>query len=280
MSQTNTKKERGALSRELAKALTHLASRAPVFTVEEFAQVMGRPKNKTWRVLHFLLEGGWIERLSKGKYLIIPLEAGPEATWSEDAMVIACHLVELASIAYWSACHYWGWTEQVPRTVFVQTTQRKLRTTQVVLGVQYKFVHVRPRKFFGHLKRTADRGTFTITDREKTLIDALDHPEFCGGIRLIMEMLPAAEHINWDKVDRYMERMGSGAIYKRLGFLAERLGTRLALPDRDKRLAKWRSRLTGGYAPLDPEGPPGGRADSRWRVRVNVSGLENGLVTP
>jgi len=271
MSQIN--KKRGTLSSELARALTRLAVKAPVFTVEEFAQAMGRPKSKTWRVLHFLAEGGWIERLNKGKYLIIPLEAGPEATWSEDALVIACHLAEPASVAYWSACHYWGWTEQISHTVFVQTTQRKMRTARIVLGVQYKFVRVHPRKFFGHLRRSTERGTFTITDREKTLVDALDHPELCGGIRLVMEMLPAAEHIDWDKVEKYLEHMGSGAIYKRLGFLAERLGTRLLLPDREKRLARWRSRLTGGYAPLDPEGSPGGEIDGRWRVRVNVPRL-------
>ena len=56
MSQIN--KKRGTLSSELAKALTRLAVKAPVFTVDEFAQAMGRPKSKTWRILHFLAEGG------------------------------------------------------------------------------------------------------------------------------------------------------------------------------------------------------------------------------
>lgn len=274
MSKTNN--SRGTLSHELATALTRLAAKTPIFTVEEFAKAASRDKNKTWRVLHFLEEGGWIERLSKGRYLIVPLEAGPEAIWSEDALVIASHLAQPASIAYWSACHYWGWTEQVPRTVFVQTTQRKMQTTQVVLGVQYKFVRVHPRKFFGHITRTTERGEFTITDREKTLVDALDHPEFCGGIRLVMEMLPATESIDWDKLEEYLERMTSGAIYKRLGFLAERLGIRLALPEREKRLERWQSHLTGGYAPLDPGGPSGGRFDTQWRVRVNALGLESG----
>ena len=261
--------------------MSELAARGrDIFEISDFAKVLGIDRDRARKLLYRLRQSGWVAQITRGKYLIIPLEAGPEATWSEDALVIACHLAEPASIAYWSACHYWGWTEQVPRTVFVQTTQRKMRTTQIVLGVRYKFVRVHPRKFFGHLKRTVERGTIIITDREKTLIDALDHPELCGGIRMVMEMLPAAEHIDWDKVDGYLERMGSGAIYKRLGFLVELLGTRLSLPDRGKRLARWRSRLTGGYAPLDPQGPPGGRTDSCWRVRVNVPGLANGSATP
>ncbi len=39
-----------------------------------------------------LVDKGWLERLAKGKYLIVPLEAGPDRTWTEDAHVIAGHL--------------------------------------------------------------------------------------------------------------------------------------------------------------------------------------------
>ncbi len=272
MARTNA--PRRALSAELATALTRLAAHGPVFTVEEFAQAAGRSKSSSWRVLSFLLQGGWIERLRKGTYSIIPLEAGPEGTWSEDPFVIACHLAQPASIAYWSACHYWNWTEQVPRTVFVQTTQRKMHPLQVVAGVHYRFVHVQPRKFFGHAQRTTDRGGFTITDREKTLVDALDHPELCGGIHLVADMLSAAAgSLDWTKVDQYLVRLASGAVYKRLGFLIEQELPQVKIPGRAQRLKRWQARLTGGYAPLAPGEPPKGRFNSRWRVRVNVPGL-------
>jgi len=207
----------------------------------------------------------------------VPLEARPEATWSEDALVIASHLAEPASVAYWSASHYWNWTEQVPRTVFVQTTQRKTQTTRVLLGVQYRLVLVRPYKFFGHIQRTTDRGGFIVTDREKTLVDALDHPELCGGIRLVAEMLPtAAASLDWNKAEEYLARMGSGAPYKRLGFLVEQLAHRLKVPNRGNKLKRWQAHLTGGYAPLDPAGPLGGKFNGRWRVRVNAPGFDIG----
>lgn len=266
-----TNKTRQALSAELATALTLLASRGPVFTVEEFAQAAGRTKSGSWRVLHFLLQGRWVERLGKGTYSIVPLEAGPEGAWSEDPFVIACYLAKPGSVAYWSACQYWNWTEQVPRTVFVQTTQRKMKTRRVVAGVTYRFVQVRPNKFFGHIERRTDRGTFTITDREKTLVDALDHPELCGGIRLVADIVSqAAEALDWAKVDQYLVRMGSGAVYKRLGFIVEEWLPQIKIPQRAQRLKRWQARLTGGYALLAPGEPPTGRACSRWRVRVNV----------
>lgn len=63
--------------------------------------------------------------MERGVYLLIPLEAGLERTWSESPMVIAPYLIQPAAVAYWSALHYWQMTEQIPRTTFVQSTKRK-----------------------------------------------------------------------------------------------------------------------------------------------------------
>jgi predicted transcriptional regulator of viral defense system len=263
------------LAAPIANALSILASQGQsIFALDQFAAALGRPPARIYRILSKLLVGGWVARLTKGTYLIVPLEAGPESAWTEDALVIAGHLAAPSAAAYWSACHYWNWTEQAPRTVFVETTQRKMRSTRTVLGVEYRFVTVRPWRFFGTVERPAGRGRIVVTDREKTLVDALDRPDLCGGIRQVIEMLPeAAEAVRWDKVEAYLEKMGSGALYKRLGLLVEMLGEKVKVPDRKRRLEAWRSRLTGGYAPLDPGGPASGPVNSRWRVRVNVPAL-------
>ncbi|MBU2635842.1 MAG: hypothetical protein KJ963_01960 [Bacteroidetes bacterium] len=34
-------------------------------------------------------EKGWIARIERGKYFVIPLEAGPERQWSEDTYLIS-----------------------------------------------------------------------------------------------------------------------------------------------------------------------------------------------
>jgi predicted transcriptional regulator of viral defense system len=64
--------------------------------------------------------------------MITPLEAGPERTWSDDILTIIPHLIQPAAVAYWSALHYWGMTEQVPNTVVVQSTRR--RCPALVMG--------------------------------------------------------------------------------------------------------------------------------------------------
>ncbi len=268
-------KQRGTLSAQVATVLAGLsASGKTIFLVNDFAASMGCSMSRASKLLHQLQESGWVVRITRGKYLIVPLEAGPESDWSEDSLLVASHLADPAAVAYWSACHHWNWTEQIPRTVFVQTTQKKMHNTKTVMGVRYRFILVREAKFFGTVERSVGQGQFTVTNKEKTFVDAMDHPEHCGGIGQVVEMLPsAAKVMNWDRVEEYLERLGSGAAYKRLGMLVELVGRKVRIPQRPERIERWYKLLTGGYAPLEPRRPMTGPVNARWRVRLNVSGV-------
>jgi predicted transcriptional regulator of viral defense system len=219
-----------------------------------------------------LVDDGWLERIERGLYLIVPLEAGPERRWTGDPKVIASQLVSEGAAAYWTALHHWGMTEQVPRTVFIQSRKRKFRSQVTILGVQYQFILITSRKFFGTAKQWSDGAEFRITDREKSIIDALDRPDLCGGLPVVAAALARSDTLDWDRLDQYLERFQSGAIYKRLGYLVERL--EVPVRDMPARLTGWRRNCSKGIALLDPRGPRKGPVDSRWRVRVNVSALE------
>ena len=114
-----------SLSDAEASFLTTLAaSGKQIFVTKDGYDVLG--KGKTTRdALARLVDKGWLERIEKGKYLIVPLEAGPDRTWTGDAHVIAGHLVSPSMVSHWSALNYWNLTEQVPRVTYVQTTVRK-----------------------------------------------------------------------------------------------------------------------------------------------------------
>jgi predicted transcriptional regulator of viral defense system len=114
--------------------------------------------------------------------------------------------------------------------------------------------------------------SFGITDREKTLVDACDRPELCGGILQIAQALRAIDILDWEKIDVYLDRFNSGAIYKRLGYLIEQLD--VPMPDREIRLAAWKAKLTQGIAWLEPGGAQTGPVVTRWRIRVNSKTLE------
>ena len=243
-----------------------------VFTSRKAAEFWGNP-NYTKAVLHELAKRGWIARLTRGIYLVIPLEAGPERLWSEKAAVVAQHLVRPSAVAYWSALHYWHLTEQAPRVTFVQTPTRRSRRAVEALGMRFRFVTVGEKRFFGLVTHSADGQPIIVTDREKTLIDAADRPELSGGIAQLAEALrQGARDVDWTKLDAHLARFGVGAVYKRLGYLAEVLG--IPMPQAEARLATWQSHLTAGISRLEPGGTDKGRTATRWRLRVNVRGFE------
>ncbi len=265
MSQTIT-----GLDPKEAEFLIALASQdRRIFTIEQAREFWGDAAYTT-NVLGHLERGGWLHRLERGTYLIVPLEAGPDRAWSASAVVIAPYLIEPAAIAYWSALHHWHMTEQVPRTVFVQSTSRKHQRRKDILGVSYRFVTVVESKFFGVVERTLDGQPISVTDREKTLVDAADRPALSGGIAQLAQALHAAwSDLDPGRLEGYLDQWPTGSPKKRIGYLVESL--KLPFPNRDERLARWRGSLSSGIVALEPgRGTREGRIVTRWGLRVNV----------
>ncbi|WP_343241278.1 type IV toxin-antitoxin system AbiEi family antitoxin domain-containing protein [Methanoculleus sp. UBA389] len=164
----------GALNEERGRRqvtieiLKSIARHGQVFTLEQLHRQTGTPKSVLSVMLSRWEDRGFVERIERGKYLIIPL-ASEKGKYTLHEFVIASHLVRPSAIAYWSALHYHGLTEQIPMTVFVQTTARKKNNQLEVFGVDYRIVRVKPEKFFGFAKEWIEETQVTVTDREKTL---------------------------------------------------------------------------------------------------------------
>jgi len=217
-------------------------------------------------------QGGWVKRIERGLYMLVPLSAGPQRMWTENSLVIASYLLCPGAIAYWSALNYWNLTEQIPRTVFIQSPRRKSKRDMTVLGVHYQFVTIQEQRFFGLAEQVVDQHTITVTDREKTLVDAADRPDLAGGILQLVETLRGHwRELDWQRIDSYLVRFDSGAVIKRLGYLVESLA--LPIPDGQARLQRWRNQLTTGIAVLEPGSSSTGRILRRWRIRDNANVL-------
>lgn len=252
-----TPKESEFLSKIAEKGLS-------VFSFEQ-AQALWTPPERTPDALYRLTQKGWLRRLERGVYLLIPLEAGPARVWTENGIIIAQYLVNPAVIAYWSALHYWNMTEQIPRVIFIQTTRRKQST--IIAGMRFQFITVIEDHFFGFTSVNIAGKTTQVTDREKTIIDCAARSDLSGGILQLVQALKSSYgQINWIKLDQYLKQWGGGTVVKRLGYLVETL----KLPDQEDRLHYWQSLMTRGVSPLEPGAGAYGPISTRWQVRVNV----------
>ena len=138
--------------------------------------------------VHYV-RAGWLQRLEKGKYLILPLEAGSTGEWSESELVIASVLIQPNYTGLQTALNYYGYSERVADTVYIISTQRKLKSYLDISGVRYQFVTVKQEKFFGYTQLVINEQPVNISDREKTIIDCLDFQNYAGGIIAVARAL-------------------------------------------------------------------------------------------
>jgi len=250
---------RGGLRKSTAELLHKLCRRGPVFTFKEALEVSGYDRGYLKLVLHMLERGGWIERIEKGKYVILPLEA-ERGRYTLHEFVIGSELVKPSAIAYWSALHYHGLTEQIPNVVFIQTTSRKKRRELTVFGTKYRIVRVVERKFFGLEPLWIEELKIHVTDKEKTVIDCLDKPQYCGGVIEVYKALGEGD-VDVGKLSEYLEKFGSGAVAKRLAYLAKLAGLEVEVPGR---------LIKKGVVALDPTMPRKGKVNHRLKLLINV----------
>jgi predicted transcriptional regulator of viral defense system len=191
---------------------------------------------------------------------------------------IAMALVQPAAISHWSALHHHGLADQAPRRVFVLTTTKatiprnrsgsKADSMEpfLVAGVGYQFIQTKPERFFGFEKAWAGEAQITMTDPERTLLDGLTMPQYCGDFAEVLHAFDVrGSQLNIDRIIDYARRLDT-ATAKRLGWILERQG----IPT--SKLEPLLAIPVKGFRKLDPTGARGGPYDKRWRIQENLPG--------
>lgn len=267
---------RTAVGVELVRRLNEAGDR--IFTTErarEVAPRAGVSSGYLVEVLHHLAKSGWLVHLRKGLYAIS--SSVPGATPAHE-YEIATALVRPAAISHWSALHHHGLTEQAPRRVFVLTTtgasvprvrSRKPKTSRrgyTVNRTTYKFVQVRPERFFGIEKVWISEARVSITDAERTLLDGLGAPQHCGDFAEVLHAFEArGDDLDLDRIASYALKLDA-ATAKRLGWVLENQGRE------SPQLEGLASLPIKGYRKLDPSGPGKGPRNRRWMIQENLPG--------
>lgn len=238
-----------SISRREAQVVDAIEDRdLVVFGPREVERFLDTSSRNVYRILDRMHEKGLVHRLNRGRYV---LTSAYEAL---DSYAIASHLEPASYVGFWSALHFHGLTDQVPRTIFLAVTSQ--RRSLRIHGQEVRFVRVKPEAFFGY-----DRyGDAVVSDPEKTVLDCLRLPAYAGGVRHIAEAITA--DLDVDRLVRYAVTLDSGAVAARLGYLLDRNGL---LDGRDRLRS-----LVSSYTKLDPAGE---RANpvADWKLYANVT---------
>lgn len=253
-----------------ARLILHLEwEKQPVVTIEETMGILDCSYDHARQVLHRLARRRWLMPLTPGKYELIPAERGEHAFPDTNSLFIGSALVEPYYFSYATAAFFHGLSTQASATVYVATTVRTRSRTYRVRGKEYRLILQPADKFFGSVEVNAYGSRVRMAEPEKTVVDALDRPEYAGDIPEIAGMLRRGEgRLDWHKLAEYCLRFRSQALVQRLGYLLDFLQLPAAAQVRDLLLA--------GVGKSTPYlGRPGrwgtgGEYDSIWHIVDNV----------
>lgn len=251
-----------------AKVIHELFAKGKViFTLDDAGEIYGRTRQQTSHFLRDLVNRGVLARIKSGVFLI--LQMGQESTQLDNWPIIARVLSGESDyfISHYSAMRLHGMTTHPLMNVIV--TMSKRIASKKVHNILYQFIYIKPNHFWGLSQIWVTRHERVyVSDLERTLLDGLDRPDLCGGIKEIARGIwNKQKQIDWSKLAQYAKKYHSKAAIKRLGFILESLNLGLdCTPLLEKIISSKKD-----YILLDPNASKFGTYLSRWRIRINMN---------
>jgi predicted transcriptional regulator of viral defense system len=244
-----------------------LSTAGDVVHIEDVVAALTVPRVRAAKLLSRWAAQGWLRRVGPGAYVPVQLALRGSRQVVQDPWVLVPALFDPAYIGGRTAAEHWDLTEQIFRDIFVYTARPVRQKTVESQGALFSLKHVKEAHIFGTKTLWRGQTRVQVSDIHRTIIDMLDDPATGGGIQHVADCF--AQYMQRkDSEPRvlidYAERLGNGAVFKRLGFFAERH------PHGDELVDAAKLRLTKGYAKLDPA-LDCSRLVTRWRLRVPES---------
>jgi predicted transcriptional regulator of viral defense system len=251
-----------------ARLLTTLAEKnQTIFSIADAQHILGGSYNATLETLRRLTRAGWLARLTAGRYAIVPLSSGGEATPQVNRYVVARELLGETPyyISHESAMDIHNMLTR-PVTNVIVTTPRRLATREI-LGVPYRFVYASLEALWGvEPTWVTPYEQVSVSDLERTILDGLARPDLCAGVGQVATGLwLRQEDFDWDRLAAYAQQLGRRAVAQRLGYLLELY--ELGVPSL---IASLQEMVGTSYARLDALLPDDGPYLARWRLRLNL----------
>lgn len=254
--------------REAQLIILLYAANKQIFKLRDVKEIMHVKEALAANLVSRLNAKGIITRIKQGLYSIVPFEMGKETIYIPDAYITAREIMNNRDyyISFASALQLHGMTTQPQLTNYtaIQHTKRPVNAS----GYDYKFVCMNKKLFFGIEDFWINKQEkIKISDPEKTIIDCLNHPVYCGGISEAAKALyMKRDSLKAEKLIDYALKLGKASVCGRLGYLLE-----LYNVENINDLQKLKEHIGKSYVPLDPTLPKQGKYLNKWRLLLNAT---------
>lgn len=254
--------------REANLVTTLYEQNTSVFRLKEVQKILHVNNVSARNLVRNLVNKGVATRLKPGLFTLVPFELGKESEYAGNPFLVAREIMNGNDyyLSYATAMEIHGMVTQ-PQLVVYVTTKKPHRPVNVS-GVEFRFIPTPKKHFFGFIDHwVTKQEKVKVSDLERTIIDGLKQPEYCGGLTEVAKGLwRRHQDVNINKLIEYAVKINIGSVIRRLGYLLELY--KIGSPE------KWeilRLHLTETYARLDPLLPSEGKYLRKWRLHLNVS---------
>jgi predicted transcriptional regulator of viral defense system len=196
-------------------------------------RALAGPGTATRNVVQQLIRKGWLSRVRRGRYVLLPPEYGPDNLGESNVLALATAAATPSYVGWWSAASFHGFTTQVPVTVFIAVTGKM--PERELEGSTVRFVHLSKPKFFGSQLYPLYGRQVPVSTPARTLIDCLDRPALAGGVTELVRIADRAlATVSGNEAVETAIRFGSKSLMQRLGAISELLDRPLPAPARQR----------------------------------------------
>ena len=209
--------------------LDEFLEHAPVFTLSELVQWLQKNSAKTPRAAAYNFvknrrRAGRLAVVKEGLYFVVRPGATAMTT-PLDEFLIASKLAPDATLAFHTALDVLGFGHSLFSThyYFSETSRRPVRFRKGLFRcVTFPTALLKSRAHEFGLEKVERLGQKTVTTgKERTLVEALEHPEYCGGFEEMYRSLEKIPYLQFDTLVKYLDLRRKKKLYAVVGFFLE-----------------------------------------------------------
>ncbi|MCF6360509.1 MAG: hypothetical protein L3J29_07080 [Cyclobacteriaceae bacterium] len=231
------------------------------------------------KVLSIMVNTGMLIKLNKGLYYIVPPSADAK-NYIPDWHLVAKYLMQGRKyyIGYYSAMQLHGLITQPSLNEIIVTQFRSSISSKKIQGIEFQFVNHIKKRFFGFQSMWLNEyEKVTVSDLEKTIVDAVTKPQLCGGmIEVGKAIYETKNRIDLEKLSRYLVQNESHAATKRYLFITNIF---------DLKWTSYHEKLMqnsgNSYSVLDTSAPNEGVKNGEFKLKINldINSIKNAIYT-
>ena len=200
-------------------------NRHPVFTLEELRLVnQNQRPASVYNNLKYYMKKGRVRIIKPGLYYVLPAGRNAEK-YHTDSIHLASRLRKDSVLAFHTALDIMGYGHSLFHKFYYYSKMRMRKfffnEDEFICIKVPESLRKKKMEMFGVEEIAYKNLPVQCTNRERTFIDCLNRPEYCGGIEELYRCIEKYPYVSFDEIIKYLDRFEKKVLYAKVGFFLQ-----------------------------------------------------------